>query len=87
MHKDLLNYVNDNEVVMGQEISNHDLVFIKIMVKNLPYCRKRLWKLPGEMMKNKKFRDTSEKRLRACLVPGNHPGILCNLEIHLFSKF
>jgi len=29
VHKDLLNYVYDNEVGMGQEISHHNLVFGK----------------------------------------------------------
>jgi len=33
VHKDLLNYVYDNEVGMGQGISDHNLVFIKIMWK------------------------------------------------------
>src|SRR5882724_8204520 len=42
IHKDLINYVYDNEVGMGQEISDHDPVFIKIMAKNLPYCGKGL---------------------------------------------
>jgi len=65
VHKDLLNYVYNNEVGMGQEISNHNLVFIKIMAKNLPYCGKELWKLSDEIIKNKKFRDMSEKRLRS----------------------
>src|SRR5882724_11767578 len=65
IHKDLLNYVYDNEVGMGQEISDHDPVFINIMAKNLPYCGKGLWKLPDEIMKNKKFRETSEKTLRS----------------------
>src|SRR5882724_9767199 len=65
VHKDLLNYVYNNEVGMGQEISDHDLVFIKIMAKNLPYCGKGLWKLSNEIIKNKKFRDMSEKRLRS----------------------
>ena len=64
IHKDL-NYVYDNEVGMGQEISNHNLVFIKLMAKNLPYCGKGLWKLPDKIMKNKKFRDMSEKTLRS----------------------
>ena len=50
---------------MGQEISNHDLVFIKRMAKNLPYCGKGLWKLPDEIINNKKFRDMSEKILRS----------------------
>jgi len=42
IQKDLINYVYDNEVGMGQKISDHDLVFIKLMAKNLPYCRKGL---------------------------------------------
>src|SRR5882724_7528871 len=65
VHKDLLNYVYDNEVGMGQEISDYDPVFVKIMAKNLPYCGKGLWKLPDKIIKNKKFRDTSEKILRS----------------------
>src|SRR5882724_5669525 len=40
VHKYLLNYVYNNEVGMGQEMSDHDLVFIEIMAKKLPYCRK-----------------------------------------------
>jgi len=31
VHKDLINYVYDNEVGMGQEISDHDPVFVKII--------------------------------------------------------
>jgi len=65
IHKDLINYVYDNKVGMGQEISDHDPVFIKIMAKNLPYCGKGLWRLPDEVIKNKKFRDISEKILRS----------------------
>src|SRR5882724_594485 len=61
----LINYVYDNELGMGQEISNHNPVFIKIMTKSLPYCGKVLWKLPDEIIKYKKFRDTSEKTLRS----------------------
>src|SRR5882724_6579366 len=64
-HDTLLNYVYDNEVGMGQEISNHSLVFIKMLMKNLPCCGKGLYKLPNEIIKNKKIRDTSEKRLRS----------------------
>jgi len=33
IHKDLINYVYDNEVGMGQGISDHDPVFMKIMAK------------------------------------------------------
>jgi len=40
IHKDLINYVYYNKVGMGQEISNHDPVFIKIMANNHPYCGK-----------------------------------------------
>src|SRR5882672_8944876 len=65
IHKDLLNYVYDSEVGMGQEISDHDPVFIKIMANNLPYCGEGLWRLPDDMVKNKKFRQMSEKKLRA----------------------
>jgi len=65
VHKDLINYVYNNELGMGQEISDHDPVFIKIMAKNLPYFRKGLWRLPDEIIKNKKFRETSEKILRS----------------------
>src|SRR5882724_6120602 len=36
IHKGFINYVYDNEVGMGQEISDHNPVFIKIMAKNLP---------------------------------------------------
>jgi len=36
---------------MGQEISNHDPVFIKIMAKNLPYYGKGLWRLPDKITK------------------------------------
>ena len=61
LHKDLLNYVYDNEVGMAQEISDHNPMFIKILEKHLPYCGKGLWKLPYEIIKNKKFRDISEK--------------------------
>ena len=50
---------------MGQEISNHNPVLIKIMAKNLPYCSKGLWRLPDEIIKNKKIRDTSERILRS----------------------
>jgi len=50
VHKELLNYVYGNEVGMGQEISGYDLVFIKIMENNLPYCGKGLWKLPDEII-------------------------------------
>ena len=65
VHKDLINYVYDNEVGMEQEISDHDPVLIKIMAKNLPYYGKGLWKLPDEIIKNKKFRKTSEEILRS----------------------
>src|SRR5882672_8948777 len=65
VHKDLLNYVYDNEVGMGQEISDHDPVFVKMMADNLPYCGEGLWRLPDEMVKNRKFRQMSEKKLRA----------------------
>jgi len=51
IHKELINYVYDNEVGMGQEISVHDPVFIKIMAKNLPYCIKALWRLLDEKIK------------------------------------
>src|SRR5882724_5917113 len=34
------------------------------MAKNLPYCGKGLWRLPDEIIENKKFRDTSENILR-----------------------
>src|SRR5882724_7361791 len=40
VHKDLINYVYNNKVGMGQEISDHNSVIIKIMAKNLPYCGK-----------------------------------------------
>ena len=36
-----------------------------MMAKNLPYCGKGLWKLPDEIIRNKKFRDMSEKTLRS----------------------
>ena len=62
-----LNYVYDNDVGMGQEISDHDPVFVKIMAKNLPYCRKGLWKFPNEIIKNEKFRDMSQKRSRSLI--------------------
>src|SRR5882724_2356099 len=65
VHKDLINYVYDNEVGMGQEISDHDLVFVKILAKNLPYCGKGLWRLPDEIIIIIKFRETSEKILRS----------------------
>ena len=65
VHKDLINYVYDNEVGMGQEISDHDSVLVKIMAKNLPYCGKGLCRLPDEIIKNQKFRDTSERILRS----------------------
>jgi len=61
VHKNLLNYVYDNEVGMGQEISDHDPVFVKIMANNLPYCGKGLWRLPDELLKNKEFKEKSEK--------------------------
>src|SRR5882724_8237556 len=65
IHKDLFNYVYDNEVGMGQKMSDHNPVLVKIMAKNLPYCGKGLWRLPDEVIKNKKFRDISEKILRS----------------------
>jgi len=65
VHKDLINYVYDNKVGMGQEISDHNPVFIKIMAKNLPFCGKGLWRLPDDIIKNIKFRNTSEKILRS----------------------
>ena len=46
---------------MGQEISDHDPVFVKIMADNLPYCGKGLWRLPDELLKNKEFKERSEK--------------------------
>jgi len=60
IHKDLCNYVHINEVGMGQEISNQNPVFVKIMAKNVPYCGKGLWKLPDEIIKNK-FRTCQRK--------------------------
>ena len=35
------------------------------MAKNLPFCRKGLWRLPDEIIIIIKFRDTSEKILRS----------------------
>ena len=35
------------------------------MAKNLPYCRKGLWRQLDEIIKNKKFRETSKKILRS----------------------
>jgi len=61
VHKYLLNYAYDNEVSMGQEISDHNPVFINIMAKNLLYCGKWLWKLPNEIIKYKKFRTCQRK--------------------------
>jgi len=62
IHRDLVNYVYDNEVGMGQEISNHDPVLVKIMAKNLPYCGKGLWKLPDEIIMKTKSLERPQKR-------------------------
>src|SRR5882724_11877522 len=40
IHKDLINYVYDNEVGMGQEISDHDPVLVKIMAKKFHTAEK-----------------------------------------------
>jgi len=61
IHKDLLNYVYDNKVGMGQEISHHDPVFVKIMANNLPYCGEGLWRLPTKLSKSK-HSDRYQKR-------------------------
>jgi len=60
IHKDLINSVYDNEVGMGEEIRDHDPVFVKMIAKSLPFCGKGLWRLPDAIIKNQKFRDTSE---------------------------
>src|SRR5467141_3773949 len=36
-----------------------------IMANNLPYCGEGLWRLPDDMIKNEKFRQMSEKKMRA----------------------
>jgi len=61
VHKNLLNYVYDNEVGMGQEISDHDPVFVKIMANNLPYCGKGLWRLPDELQRTRNSKRNRKK--------------------------
>ena len=61
IHKNLLNHVYNTEVVMGQETSDHNPVFIKIMENNLPYFGKGLWKQPTELLKTKNSKKCQSK--------------------------
>ena len=63
IHKVLINYVYDDKVGRGQEISDHDLVIVKIMAKNLPYCGKGLWRLLDEIIiKKTKSSEKTQKK-------------------------